>query len=57
MTQRTVKLAADNEIRCLECSAEWRREETTQWRAYLTDESPPALALYCPDCAKREFDD
>lgn len=56
MAQHTVKLAAD-EIRCLECAAEWRPEETTQWRAYLTDESPPALALYCPDCAKREFAD
>jgi len=56
VTQHTVKLAA-GEIRCLECSAEWRPEETTQWRGYLTGEWPPALALYCPDCAKREFDD
>jgi hypothetical protein len=50
-------LAAGNDIRCLECSAEWRPEETTAWRAYLTDESPPELVLYCPDCAKREFDE
>lgn len=56
MTQETVRLAG-GEIRCLECSAEWRPEETTQWRAYLTEESPPQLALYCASCAKREFDE
>jgi hypothetical protein len=28
------------------------------WEAYLadlTDDEPPELAFYCPDCASREF--
>lgn len=57
MTHRTVKLEAGDDIKCLECSADWRPGETTQWRGYLTEESPPALALYCPECAKREFEE
>jgi hypothetical protein len=26
------------------------------WRMYLTDDSPADAVIYCPDCAKREFD-
>jgi len=25
------------------------------WLAYHTDDEPPELASFCPDCAKREF--
>jgi len=25
--------------------------------AYLTDDEPPELAFYCPDCRDREFGD
>ena len=53
----TVQLVAADQIRCIECSEEWRPDETTLWRAYLTEELPPELILYCPSCAKREFDE
>jgi hypothetical protein len=26
-----------------------------RWKAYLTDDEPPELAVYCPECARREF--
>jgi hypothetical protein len=26
-----------------------------RWEAYLTDDEPPELAFYCPECAEREF--
>jgi hypothetical protein len=26
-----------------------------RWRAYLTDDEPPDVAFYCPECAEREF--
>jgi hypothetical protein len=57
VTNRTVQLVAADQIRCIECSEEWRPDETTLWRAYLTEELPPELILYCPSCAKREFDE
>ena len=45
-------------VRCAECSSSsglyWQG-----WRAYRVDDpetdEPPALAFYCPTCAKREF--
>jgi hypothetical protein len=27
----------------------WR----ARWQAWLTDDGPPELAFYCPDCAER----
>jgi len=29
--------------------------DSTRREAYLTDDEPPELAFYCPDCAEREF--
>jgi hypothetical protein len=26
-----------------------------RWEAYLTDDEPPELAFFCPECAEREF--
>jgi hypothetical protein len=28
-----------------------------RWQAYLTDDEPPELVFYCPECAEREFAD
>ena len=28
-----------------------------RWQAYLTDDEPPELAFFCPDCAERKFGD
>jgi hypothetical protein len=47
-----------NVATCIECQTmsglRW-----TGWRAYRVDDpeldEPPALALYCPRCARREF--
>jgi hypothetical protein len=42
-------------LRCIECAAEWRKDSSARWRAYLTDSRPPEIAVYCSDCAEREF--
>jgi predicted RNA-binding Zn-ribbon protein involved in translation (DUF1610 family) len=42
-------------IRCVEC----RREDdgARGWRAYLLADEPERVAIYCPNCAEREFGD
>lgn len=39
---------------CAECHRAWI-DESERWRSYLTIDDE--LALYCPDCAAREFGD
>ena len=44
------------------CAAVWLPADSSRWRAYRSDDpfdqdDPPAVAFYCRDCAKREFDD
>jgi hypothetical protein len=41
---------------CAECGRE-SAAGAKSWRAYLTCDDPPAVAFFCPSCAKREFDD
>jgi hypothetical protein len=43
-------------IVCAECGCPAPDEEARGWRAYLTDDEPPEVALFCPDCAAAEFD-
>jgi hypothetical protein len=43
-------------LRCVECHERWD-DETERWRVYFTDDDPPKPVTYCPDCARREFDD
>jgi hypothetical protein len=38
---------------CLECDRPWI-DDSEHWRAYFSEERE--LLLYCPDCARREFD-
>ena len=33
----------------------WLPADETRWEAFLSDDEPPELAFYCPDCANREF--
>jgi hypothetical protein len=40
---------------CTECDACWLPADEERWAAYLTDDEPPELAFYCPDCGEREF--
>ncbi len=44
---------------CVECGL--RSETAPAWRAYLAGDPREAaddeVAIYCPDCAKREFGD
>ncbi len=40
---------------CVECDARWLAADEKRWRAYLTDDEPPEVVSYCPDCAEREF--
>jgi hypothetical protein len=42
---------------CAECEARWLRADEKRWSAYLTDDEPPEVVIYCPDCAEREFGD
>jgi hypothetical protein len=41
--------------KCAECEAVWLPADEARWQAWLTDDEPPELAFYCPDCAEREF--
>jgi hypothetical protein len=43
--------------RCAECGAMWLPVEKKRWQAWLTDDEPPELAFYRPECAEREFGD
>lgn len=44
---------------CVECGRE-AEGRAVGWRAYREDipseGDPPAVAVFCPDCAAREFD-
>jgi hypothetical protein len=33
----------------------WLPAAGERWEAYVTDDEPPELAFYCPECAEREF--
>jgi hypothetical protein len=44
-------------LRCAECQTYWLPVADERWAAYLTDDEPPELAFYCPECADREFGD
>jgi hypothetical protein len=40
---------------CAECDARSLPADEERWAAYLTDDEPPEVVLYCPACAEREF--
>jgi hypothetical protein len=40
--------------RVLECGPAKRVRSS---RAMWTDDEPPAVVVFCPECAEREFDD
>ena len=42
---------------CAECEAVWLPADEARWQASLTDDEPPEVILYCPECAEREFGD
>jgi hypothetical protein len=33
----------------------WLPADQERWRAHLTDDEPPEVAFYCPECGEREF--
>jgi hypothetical protein len=41
----------------MECPAVWLPADEEHWSAHHTDDEPPELAFYWPDCAEREGDD
>jgi hypothetical protein len=43
-------------LRCLECDRSWD-DASERWRLYLTHDATPEPAIYCPACARREFED
>jgi hypothetical protein len=38
-----------------ECGEVWLPADEDRWHAFLTDDEPPELAFFCPECAEREF--
>jgi hypothetical protein len=40
---------------CAECERPWLPADEKRWRAYLTDDEPPEVAFFCPDCAEQKF--
>jgi hypothetical protein len=42
---------------CAKCEALWPPADEERWSAYLTDDEPPDVVIYCPACAEREFGD
>jgi hypothetical protein len=43
-------------LQCAECERPWLHEDTEHWwSAYLTDDEPPEVVFFCPNCAQREF--
>lgn len=43
-------------LRCAQCHRRWDNP-TDRWRVYFTDEEPPEPLTFCPNCARREFED
>jgi hypothetical protein len=35
---------------CAECDAHWLPAGDERWAAYFTDDEPPEVIFYCPDC-------
>jgi hypothetical protein len=40
---------------CVECEIPWLPADEDRWQSWLTDDAPPEMAFYCPDCAEQEF--
>jgi len=41
-------------LTCVECGRPWL-EPRERWRLRATDDEPPELGAYCPECDRREF--
>jgi hypothetical protein len=42
-------------LQCAECERPWLAVDDEHRSAYLTDDEPPEVLFFCPDCAEREF--
>lgn len=43
------------QLSCAECLRRWPENEPHGWRGLLSDDEPPEVVLFCPECAEREF--
>ena len=41
-------------MRCEECRTV-ADADAKDWRAYIAEDQPPFMVIYCPKCAEREF--
>ena len=41
-------------LNCIECRRQWILR-TERWRAYVTEDDPPEVVIYCESCADKEF--
>lgn len=48
--------ARNRRLRCAECDRV-ADDAAHGWRSYLTDDDPPLVESFCPDCAAVEFGD
>jgi hypothetical protein len=42
-----------NALRCVVCARTSGIDFGLGWEAHLTNDDPPSVACYCPDCASR----
>lgn len=40
---------------CAECRMVWLPRDEEHWAAYVTDDDPPEIVFYCPQCSEREL--
>jgi len=54
--ERLLARLREDQLRCSECCRPWSDAPGARFRAYFTDDEPPAVLLFCPVCAAYEFD-
>jgi Zn finger protein HypA/HybF involved in hydrogenase expression len=53
--ERLLERVRRDRLRCAECFAAWSDDPEARFRGYLTDDEPPDVVLFCPECAETEF--
>jgi hypothetical protein len=50
------ELRSSGHLSCAECGC-ISSAVASGWRAYLTDDEPPEVETFCPECSRKEFGD
>jgi hypothetical protein len=54
MTDPLESVSVRVQFSCIECDRPWLVEQE-RWRLKVTDDRPPQMVAYCPECERREF--